>query len=280
MIDPTIYAIPVYVVTLAVEHTLLRRAGRGYEGQDTAASLSGGLGYAIVKTLMKGLVFAVMTVLYRHRFIDLRGALNHLGPVAGLAAYGLLLLLAEDHCYYWYHRASHEIRLLWAGHVVHHSSHHYNLSTALRQSWVAPLIAPVFWLPLPLFGFEPLHVMIMSGLSLLYQYWIHTELIAKLGPLEWVLNTPSHHRVHHGSNPQYVDRNHAGILIIWDRLYGTFEPEVEAPRYGLTSSVANHHVLAIQTREFSNVLGDAWRVRGFRKKLRALFANPSVTNFD
>ena len=186
-----------------------------------------GLGNVVVAALTKGAAVAVFFAAYEHRIFDLG---------TGAAAW-LLLFFAEDLCYYWFHRVHHEVRFFWAAHVNHHSSRHYNLSTALRQSWTTPLTGPIFWVPLALLGFHPFMILTAQAVSLIYQFWIHTELIGRLGPLEWVLNTPSHHRVHHGSNVEYLDRNYGGILIVWDRLFGSFEPERAAVDYGLTKNI-------------------------------------------
>ncbi|MCX5739849.1 MAG: sterol desaturase family protein, partial [Proteobacteria bacterium] len=167
-------------------------------------------------------------------------------------------LLADDFCYYWFHRLHHEVRFFWAAHVTHHSSQRYNLATALRQSW-SPMTALPFYAPLPLLGFDPLMLVTVHAINLLYQFWIHTELIDRLGPFEWVFNTPSHHRVHHASNPIYLDRNYAGILIIWDRLFGTFEPEREAPIYGLTKNISTYNPVRIAFHEWVAVMRDALR---------------------
>ena len=145
-----------------------------------------------------------------------------------------MLFLGVDCAYYWFHRIAHEYNAPWAGHVVHHSSEDYNLAVALRQGTFQGLFSWVFYLPLALLGFPPAWFAAMTSFDLLYQFWIHTRAIGKLGPLEWVLNTPSHHRVHHARNPKYLDKNYAGTLIIWDRMFGTFQAEEEEPVYGLT----------------------------------------------
>ena len=181
----------------------------------------------------------------------------------------VLIFLADDFCYYWFHRISHENRLFWASHVVHHSSKMYNLSTALRQTWTGSFMSFVFWLPLAIVGFHPVMILAQMSVSLLYQYWIHTELIDKLPRwFEAVFNTPSHHRVHHATNPQYLDRNHAGILIIWDKLFGTFEPEVEKPIYGLVKNIDTYNPLKIAFLEWYNMCREAWlETRRFRTSL-------------
>ncbi len=169
----------------------------------------------------------------------------------------VIILFAEDFTYYWFHRISHESRLFWASHVVHHSSQKYNLSTALRQTWSGSFYTFIFWLPLVLIGFHPVMVLVQMSISLIYQYWIHTELIKKMPKwFEAIFNTPSHHRVHHATNPQYLDRNHAGIFIIWDRLFGTFEPEVEKPVYGLVTNIETYNPIKVAFIEWYNMLKD------------------------
>jgi sterol desaturase/sphingolipid hydroxylase (fatty acid hydroxylase superfamily) len=189
-----LWAIPIFVLTMALEVRLTRgREVKGYRGRDTTASLSMGMGNLVVMFAAKFAVLLLFMALYEYRAFDL--------PANAWWVW-LVLIPADDFFYYWYHRASHEVRFFWAAHVNHHSSTHYNLSTALRQSWTGPLISWVFWVPLVLLGFHPLMIFLAQSISLLYQYGIHTELVDRLGPLEWVFNTPSHHRVHHGRNPQ------------------------------------------------------------------------------
>lgn len=266
MHEPTVLAIPFFVLSMMIECFVLWREGRAYDVADTAVSLSGGFGSLAVKAATKVLWFGVFYALYEHRLFDFE-----------TSAWSIVaLIFAEDFCYYWYHRTSHEVRIFWAAHVAHHSSERYTLATALRQSWTAPVFGVIFWMPLPLLGFRPEHVALMSSFSLLYQYWIHTETIRTLGPLEWIMNTPSHHRVHHGSNPQYIDRNHAGIFIVWDRLFGTFEPEVEKVRYGLTKSLGSHNPLVVQFHEFRDIARDVLRARSLREALYVIFRNPGA----
>ena len=260
MTEPTVLAIPFFIGSMAIEAWVLSRRQHGYELKDWAASLSGGLGSLVVNGALKGALFAWYTFLSRYAVWN---------PGAGVLGW-VLLVLCEDLCYYAYHRASHEVRFLWSSHVVHHSSERYTLGTALRQSWTAGFVHFAFWSPLPLLGFAPENIMLMSSFSLLYQYWIHTETIGKLGPIEWIFNTPSHHRVHHGSNPQYLDRNHAGILIVWDRLFGTFEPEGEKVVYGLTKPVKSYNPVWIQVHEMFAIGRDVLRARSVGDAWRAL----------
>jgi sterol desaturase/sphingolipid hydroxylase (fatty acid hydroxylase superfamily) len=264
MTEPTVLAIPFFLASLAIEAFVLQREGRGYDPADAMASISGGLGSLVTMALMKGAALAVFGIIYEHRILT-----AGTGVLAWVA-----LTFAYDFCFYWYHRASHETRLLWAAHVVHHSSQRYTLATALRQSWTAPAFEMVFWAPLPFFGFRPEMVLLMSSFSLLYQYWIHTEKIGRLGPLEWFMNTPSHHRVHHASNPRYIDRNHAGVFIIWDKLFGTFEPETETVRYGLTKNVETHNWMTIQFHEFAQIAREVRASGSLRAALRVLTYMP------
>ncbi len=191
------------------------------------------------------------------------------GPLALAGA-----TLAWDFIYYWNHRFMHESRYMWAIHVVHHSSQRYNLSTALRQP-----VADVFGTFLPysalcVLGFRPEMIASARAINLLYQYWIHTDTIRRLGPAEEVLNTPSHHRVHHGMNRQYLDRNHGSILIVWDRLFGTFEPEREDVVYGLTKNIATFNPARIATHEHADILRDVAGSTNWRDRLSFVFRGP------
>jgi len=188
----------------------------------------------------------------------------------------VLLFFGDEISYYCFHRASHECRLFWASHVVHHSSQRYNFSTALRQSWTGTITGWIFWMWLPLVGFHPIMVLTMQAISLLYQFWIHTELVQSMGPLEFVLNTPSHHRVHHGSNRRYIDRNHAGTLIIWDRLFGTFEPEdfADRPRSLRPNNISTYNPVRIAFHEWTDIWRDARQAPGWSNKLRYILGRP------
>ncbi len=173
------------------------------------------------------------------------------GPAAAIAA-----IFAWDAIYYWNHRIQHESRYLWAIHVVHHSSEHYNLSTALRQPVADSFGTFVPYGLMALLGIRPELIEQARGVNLIYQYWIHTDVIRSIGPLERILNTPSHHRVHHGANRQYLDRNHGSILILWDKLFGTFEPEDEPVRYGLTKNIETFNPVNVATHEYADIVAD------------------------
>ncbi len=203
--------------------------------------------------------------LWRHRLLPELGA----GPVA-LA----LAIVGWDFIYYWNHRLMHESRYMWAVHVVHHSSERYNLSTALRQPVADALGTSVPYGALCLVGISPELVATARGVNLLYQFWIHTETIGRLGPSEEVLNTPSHHRVHHGSNSQYLDRNHGSILIVWDRLFGTFEREDQRVVYGLTKNIDTFNPTRIATHEYADMLRDVARSTGWGERISHVVRGP------
>ena len=191
----------------------------------------------------------------------------------GVLAWGVALV-GWDALYYWNHRFWHESRFMWANHVMHHSSERYNLSTALRQSVTDPFLFLVPYSSLSLVGVRPEMVTASRSLNLLYQYWIHTDAIDRLGPFEEVANTPSHHRAHHGVNPQYIDRNHGGILIIWDRLFGTFEREDETVVYGLTKNINTFNPLRVATHEYADMFRDVANSRTWRDRLSFVLRGP------
>jgi sterol desaturase/sphingolipid hydroxylase (fatty acid hydroxylase superfamily) len=189
----------------------------------------------------------------------------------GLAWEWLLLFVLEDFCFYAFHRASHRMRILWASHVTHHSSRYYNLSVAFRQTWL-PFLGAAFWLPLLLIGFDPLMVMTVQVISLFYQELLHTQLVPRLGPFEWIFNTPRHHAIHHGSNQPYVDRNYGGVLILWDRLFGTFARESEPVRFGLTKELRSHNPIVIAGHEWWAMARDV--VRSPRRSVQHVLGPP------
>lgn len=239
----------------------------GYEERDTKASLTM-LAGNITIGLISGMALApINRALFGKRLANL-GARR--GAFVGS-------MLAWDLCYYWSHRCQHEKRIFWANHVAHHSSEHYNLSTALRQPWAGFLLSWAYF-PMPIMGFTPAQTAKAGQLNLLYQYWVHTEVIDRLAPrAEAVLNTPSHHRVHHGANPQYLDKNYAGILIVWDKLFDSFEPEVRRVKYGLTKNIKTFRPVRIGYGEFSDIMRDVRAAKGWRNKLGHVWKRPGWT---
>jgi sterol desaturase/sphingolipid hydroxylase (fatty acid hydroxylase superfamily) len=284
-------SIPLFVVTMLAEHLVLRKrelrriddlddadertlsgthqpadplVPMGYERKDTQASLAMLAGSVVIGFAFAGLFGRFERRVFRHRIANL-------GARRSAMVWSMLLW---DFLYYWDHRWMHEVRLLWAHHVTHHSSRRYNLSTALRQPW-SPFLT--FWVfaPMPLLGLTGRQITKAGQLNLLYQYWIHTEAIDRLpAPVEAVFNTPSHHRVHHGANEQYLDKNYGGILIVWDKLFGTFEPELRRLKYGLTTNIDTFNPLRIAYHEMLAVGADARRARGWRAKLGHVFGRP------
>jgi sterol desaturase/sphingolipid hydroxylase (fatty acid hydroxylase superfamily) len=237
------YAIPGFLILLSIEAWFSYREQKHFfETKDTWSSLAMGIGNVLTGFITKALIFALFTFLYEWRIFTLN---------AGTWWYWLLLLLADDFSYYWFHRTAHNVNWFWASHVVHHSSKYYNLAAALRQTWTGNATGSfIFWAWMPLLGFHPIWILFMQQVSLIYQFWIHTETVHHCPRVvEFLFNTPSHHRVHHGSDLKYLDKNHAGILIIWDRLFGSFQREEERPVYGLTRNIESYNpfVIAFKT---------------------------------
>lgn len=246
-----IYAIPFFVFAMLLEFVVSSNKNmKSYTAKDAFSSIAMGLGNVFISFLSKLFVFAALYYVYESfRIFTI--------PITWWSF--VILFFLDDFSYYWFHRTSHENRFFWASHVVHHSSRHYNLSTALRQTWTGGFYSFIFWLWLPLLGFHPGMILFQMSISLLYQFWIHTELIQQLPKwIEFFFNTPSHHRVHHGSNPIYLDRNHAGILIIWDRLFGTFQPELkhEKVKYGLVVNIKTYNPILIAFNEWGALFKD------------------------
>ncbi len=274
MAEVLYYAIPFFILLLLVEALSFRYARDdhdellGYEPRDTRTSLTLGVGNVIINVGWKFVVLAAFAAVYE---------LSPLRLDPGDWWVWVLLFFADDFSYYWFHRVSHESRFFWASHVVHHSSQRYNLSTALRQTWVPMTYFP-FWLWMPAVGFEPWMVLLAQAWSLIYQFWIHTERIRRLPrPLEAIFNTPSHHRVHHGANEIYLDRNYGGILIIWDRLFGTYRREGERVHYGLTKNINTFNPVKAAFHEYIAMWHDLKRVSGWRTKTAVLFRGPGWT---
>jgi sterol desaturase/sphingolipid hydroxylase (fatty acid hydroxylase superfamily) len=261
------FAIPGFVILLLLEAWYSWKEHKDlYEVRDTFSSLAMGIGNVISGFLSKLVVFGAFTLVYKFRLFTL--------PFTWWM--WVLAFFADDLSYYWFHYTSHNIRWFWASHVVHHSSQRYNLSTALRQTWTGNLTGGfIFWMWMPLLGFHPIVVILMQQISLIYQFWIHTEAVHLLPPpIEYIFNTPSHHRVHHGSNLKYLDKNHGGILIIWDRLFGTFQPEQERPTYGLTKNIETYNPVRIAFKEWGEMFGSAWRSGSLRNWFNYLWRPP------
>ena len=267
--NPVDYAIPGFVLLILAEMLVWRaRDRRRYEPRDTLTSLALGLGSTVAGLLSGGLVFGMAMWVHQYRLFDI-----------GYAWYWFAVaFVLDDLAYYVFHRSAHRVRWFWASHVIHHSSQHYNLSTALRQTWTGFFSAGfIFRLPLFLIGFPPAMVFFVAGLNLVYQFWIHTEAVGRMPAwFEGVMNTPSHHRVHHATNPRYLDKNYAGVFIVWDRLFGTYEPERddEAIRYGIVKQLGSFNLLWAAFHEWVGIAQDMWAAPGVRNKLGYLLMPP------
>lgn len=264
-----VVATPVFIAVTLWEYLRIRHDPTRMDVPEALRNFALGAGYQLTELLFAGLIaFPVYAFLYHHRLLDLE--LNW--------ATGLLTFVGVDFCFYWMHRSSHRIRWFWAAHVVHHSSERMNFSTAMRQN--ATNIFNGMWLfyvPLALIGFNPVWIGVAYALSLVYQFFIHTTLVGKLpGWVETVLNTPSHHRVHHGRNPGYIDRNYGGTLIVWDRLFGTFvaEDEQAPPDYGITRPVHSRNLLVLWTHEYVDLFRAMARPGGLQARLKHLWKPP------
>jgi len=237
-----------------------------YQASDTAVSISLGIIYAFALMFVAGVVYASYGWVYQYRLIDFDWQSS---VISLLAAYILV-----DFAYYWYHRAIHEVRFGWAAHVTHHSSEYFNIGTALRASFADAPMEPLFILPLALLGIDPVVLVGTLSLNHLYQYWLHTQHVPKLGVLEWFMNTPSHHRVHHGRNIQYCDRNLGGTFIVFDRMFGTFAEEEEPVDYGLRHQLHSRYLLWVIFHEWVAIFRDIRRARNLREAFCYTFGPP------
>ncbi|BBX08181.1 C-5 sterol desaturase [Mycolicibacterium aichiense] len=276
MREPVLFAIPFFLLLLILEWTAARKLERlteaeqpasgAYHARDAWASISMGLMSVATMGVWKFLALLGYAALYAYV------APWHLSPTKWYT--WVVAIVGVDVLFYAYHRTAHRVRLIWATHQAHHSSRYFNFATALRQKWNNSGEI-IMWIPLPLLGVPPWMVFTSFSISLIYQFWIHTERIDKLPrPFEFVFNTPSHHRVHHGMDPEYLDKNYGGILIIWDRLFGTFAPELFRPHYGLTKPVTTFNIWTLQTHEYAAIARDVRSARRWRDRLGYIFGPP------
>lgn len=261
-------SIPVFFVLIGVELVAgLARGRRIFRGPDVTADLATGTLQTIFGVVAAGLLSAMYLTVYEHRLVTL--------PENQTWVY-VFAFVATDFCYYWFHRASHRVMLFWATHAPHHSSEDYNLAVALRQGPIQPLGSRLFYLPLALVGVSYPVFVLMVSINTLYQFWIHSELIPKLGPIEWIFNTPSHHRVHHGCNGRYLDKNHGGIFIVFDRLFGTFveEDDAERPIYGTVKALTTWNPLLATWQPFKEIGHKLAASHGVVDVARSIFGPP------
>ncbi|MCL4821126.1 MAG: sterol desaturase family protein [Vicinamibacteria bacterium] len=260
-------AIPVFFLLIGIEWIAARLERREvYRLNDSVADLSCGVLDQVLDVFTKTLLFAGYLWLFEH---------HRLFDVPASAAWAwVVCFFGIDFLYYWFHRMSHEVNAFWAAHVVHHQSEEYNLTVALRQGALQGSFSWVFYLPLALVGFPPAMFLTLSSFNTLYQFWIHTRLIGRMGPFEWFFNTPSHHRVHHARNPKYIDRNHGGTLIVWDRLFGTFVPEADEPVYGVTTPLRTWNPVRANLAHWAALFSLAARATSWRDRLRVFVGRP------
>ncbi|MBI3933028.1 MAG: sterol desaturase family protein [Acidobacteria bacterium] len=266
MVNYIVLAIPVFFLLIGLELLITRVLEKDYYRlSDSVSDLSCGIVQQLLDVVVKTALFAGYFFVYeRFRLFEISSA-------ATWSWVGCFL--GVDFLYYWFHRMSHEVNAFWAAHVVHHQSEDYNLAVALRQGAFQGWFSWAFYLPLACLGFPPLVFLACTSFNTLYQFWIHTRVIGRLGPLEWVLNTPSNHRVHHGRNPKYIDRNHGGTFIVWDRLFGTYAPEEDEPVYGITTPLRSWNPLWANLHYWAELTAKARRAPRFADKVR-LFLKP------
>jgi sterol desaturase/sphingolipid hydroxylase (fatty acid hydroxylase superfamily) len=261
-----VYAIPVFFILIGIELLIARMRNLSYyRFNDAVTNLSCGIGSQISGIFLKTFTFIGYTYLYQHS----------IWKIQDTVLTGILLFIGVDFFYYWFHRLAHEISFLWGSHVVHHQSEEYNLTVALRQAALQGAFSWVFYLPLAVVGFSPAMFLTIASLQTLYQFWIHTKLINKMHPaFEYVFNTPSHHRVHHGVNPKYIDRNHGGTLIIFDRMFGTFQVEEEEVVYGITKQPKSWNPVYVNFEYWIDLFKETFSVRSHADKVRMMLKGP------
>ncbi len=265
-VDYIALSVPVFFILIAIElaYTFYKKLGY-YRLNDSIANLSQGIGQQVTGLFMKTALFFGYKHIFEHwRLFDLPNTIW----------IWIILFIGVDFFYYWFHRMSHQVNALWAAHIVHHQSEEYNLTVALRQSWFQSWFSWIFYLPLAWIGFDPLMFLTLSAFNTLYQFWIHTRTIKNMGFLEYIINTPSHHRVHHGSNPKYIDKNHAGSLIIWDKMFGTFQKEEEEVYYGITTPLASWNPVWANVHYWAELWGTAKKSDTIADKINVFIKPP------
>ncbi len=262
------FAIPFFFLLMGVELLIGKfKKETYYSLGDSIADLSTGILSQLSGIFLKALSLLGYLYIFNHyKFIEIP-----FGSISGWI--GAILLW--DFCYYWLHRLSHEVNILWAGHVIHHHSEEYNLIVALRQTSLGGILSWIFFLPMAFLGFHPWVFLAAGQLNLIYQYWVHTKSIKSIGTVgEFLLSTPSHHRVHHAINPKYIDKNHGGIFIIWDRIFGTFQKEDEEPVYGTVKPLQSFNPVWANYHYYWEIFKMAYNAEGFSNKLKVFIKPP------
>jgi len=267
--------IPVFILTFLIEFQIMRGRGKReqFQFKDILANLGLGGSYSLFELVAHVFITGVGAMwFWEHRFFTI--------PVNGWTI--LPLFVAVEFCYYWFHRTSHRVRWFWSAHVVHHSGQHMNLTTAMRQSLLYSITGWwLFFMPLVVLGVHPAVVFFLYGCDLAYQYFVHTESVDRLPRwYEYVFVTPSGHRVHHGRNPQYIDKNFGGVIVLFDRWFGTWEEEVEKVEYGIPKQINSYNILTLNFHEFRDMWGDVFRAGPLAQRLKHLWAPPEWTRPD
>ena len=272
-----IYLIPIYVFAILTEYFSYNKIlkSKKYNLKDTFSSITMGIGFLIVGILCKLFIIPLFLFLNAHALFQIPGTWVSLFNGNKIIIWPFILLLfLDDFAYYWFHRASHVIRFFWCAHETHHSSEYYNFGTALRQTWIGPPFTWIFWAPLALLGFKTEDILFQISLNLFFQFWIHTEYTKSFGFLDHIFNTPSHHRVHHGTNIPYLDKNYAGIFIIWDKIFKTFTPEKEKVIYGVLHPLNSFHPFYIGFHMVKDLMNDLNTTPGILNKIKTVFYPP------
>jgi len=269
-----VYAIglPIILAMILVE-TLISGLNKKslYKNKDTLCTSGLLLGNILMGFAIKGATLGLHIFLYQFRIFDLAN-------VIPLWAMWLMTFILIDFVFYIYHRFSHRVRFLWAIHMSHHSSEEMNFAVSMRQAWLGPISKIPFFIVLPLLGLDPTIIAVAGVISTLWGVIGHTQIVGKLGSLEWILNTPSHHRVHHGANAEYIDKNYGNLLIIWDRMFGTFEPEKAKVKYGLVNNVNTFNPMKITFMGWQSMMSDIKKAKNYKEVFSTIFGPPNTRN--
>ena len=269
--DVYAFGVPIILALILIEVFISNRENKNYYKSGDTWCTSGLLfGNILTGFAIKGSIVGFHFFLYQFRIVDL---------VTILPSWVLWILtfVLIDLVFYIYHRLSHRVRFLWAIHMSHHSSEEMNFAVSFRQAWFGPISKVPFFMVLPILGLDPLMIAVAGVISTLWGVVGHTQIIGKLGPLEWIFNTPSHHRVHHGANPEYIDKNYGNLLIIWDRMFGTFEPEVRPVNYGLVNNVNTFNPIKITFMGWKKIYQDAKQAKSAKHFIYLIFGPPTTS---
>lgn len=274
--NPLLYSVPLFIILIVVEFLFSLKYDRHlYEWKDFSASVWVAVGAGVLSIFTKIMSFGIYTFFYESLKEVRLEVLGYESLGWGWWVWALAILV-DDFIFYWHHRWNHTVRILWASHMVHHSSKRYNFGTAIRNGWFILFYKSLFWIWMPALGFDPLMVVTVNTISVIYQFFLHTKFVPSLGFLEKIFNTPKLHQVHHACNIEYLDKNHAGMLIIWDKLFGTYQPivkEVE-PAFGLVSDPDSYNPLVIVSYEYTSLWKDLKKAKSWKEKFKYVFYPP------